>query len=444
VRGSKSSIVRLVLPPLAAHGALLLFFDPGRRPWTSLLLLSAAFAVFFFAVNRAEKSEAELPLRHLLLVAAGLRLLLLPLPASLSDDTLRYLWDGRVLLAGFDPYRLAPDDQLLAPLRDADWEAMPHRQVPTVYPPLAQALFLAAAALPAPFHSLKILLSAIDLLGCLLLFRLAAILAVPRARVLFYAWNPLVALETAGMGHVDALMAALAVAAVWLLARGRPGRAALAAAGAVAAKLLPLMALPIWLRRSGRPWLFGGVAALALLALFLPLFAAGPPPGLLIYAERWEFNGPIFEPLWRLIDRLDLTPRVKLGLDRLETFGGWGLDPYYRLVYPQLLAKLCLAAGLGAFLFRLLLRPPPPAIAFGRAFGAYILCSATVYPWYLVGILPFAALCRRRSWLLASALLPLAYLPRLFPGLVLYPYIHLLIWLPILLLLLREENWSFD
>jgi alpha-1,6-mannosyltransferase len=382
-------------------------FEPGRRPWTSLVLLSAAFAAFFFAVNQAEKAGAELPLRHLLLVAAGLRLLLLPLPASLSDDTLRYLWDGRVLLAGFDPYRLAPDDELLAPLRDADWEAMPHRQVPTVYPPLAQALFLAAAALPAPFHSLKILLSAIDLLGCLLLFRLAAILAVPRARVLFYAWNPLVA-------------------------------------GAVAAKLLPLMALPIWLRRSGRPWLFGGVAGLALLALFLPLFAAGPPPGLLIYAERWEFNGPLFEPLWRLIDRLDLTPRVKLGLDRLETFAGWELDPYYRLAYPQLLAKLCLAAGLCAFLLWLLLRPPPPAIAFGRAFGAYILCSATVYPWYLVGILPFAALCRRRSWLLASALLPLAYLPRLFPGLVLYPYIHLLIWLPILLLLLREENWSFD
>lgn len=423
-----------------------MFFDPGRRPWIALLLLLAVFAAFYFTVRQAEEREVELPLRGLLLTAAALRLLLVPLPASLSDDTLRYLWDGRVLAAGFDPYRLAPDDERLAPLRDAGWEAMPHREVPTVYPPLAQALFVVAARLPAPFFSLKILLSAIDLLGCFLLFRLAASLSLLRARVLFYAWNPLVALETAGMGHLDAMMAALAVAAVWLLASGRVGRAALAAAGAVAVKLLPLIVLPIWLRRSGRPWLFGGVAFLALAAVFLPLFAAsgGPPPGLLIYAERWEFNGPLFEPLWRLIDRLDLVPRVKLGLDRLETFGGWQLDPYYRLVYPQLLAKLCLATGLCCFLLRLLLRPPPPAIAFGRAFGAFILCSATVYPWYLVGLLPFAALCRRRSWLVASGLLPLAYLPRLFPGLVLYPYIHLLIWLPICLLLLREEPWSFD
>ena len=26
------------------------------------------------------------------------------------------------------------------------------------------------------------------------------------------------------------------------------------------------------------------------------------PPGLVRYAVSWEFNGPLFEPLWRLLD----------------------------------------------------------------------------------------------------------------------------------------------
>lgn len=424
---------------------MLLLFDLGRRPYLAFGVLLLAFAAWYGAVRRLESGTPP-TLRSALVVAALLRLLLIPLPTSLSEDSLRYIWDGKVAAAGFDPYRLTPNAVELAGLRDPPWEKMPHRDVPTVYPPLALTLFAAASHLPMPVTSIKILLSLFDLLGCALLYRLARVLGVHPARSLFYAWNPLVVLETAGMGHLDAMMAALSIAAVWLLARGRPAAAAAAAAAAVAAKLLPLLALPLWLRRSGKPWVFGTVAALLLLALVPVVLPSGGLPGLLIYGATWEFNGPLFEPLWRSIERLDLVPAVKSGLDRAKELTGWheGVNALYRWVYPQLLAKLCLLAGLLGFLALLFLRPPPPAIAIGRAFGALLLCSATVFPWYLIGILPWAALCRRRSWLLASALLPLTYLPRFFPGLAVFPYIYVLVWVPVVLLLLREDRWSFD
>lgn len=432
---------------ITAHFVLFLLFDLGRRPWVAFGSLLLAFAACFGAVRLLEARPA-LPLWTALGVAALLRLLLVPLPTSLSEDSWRYVWDGKVVSAGFDPYRLPPNAAELDALRDPLWEKMPHRDVPTVYPPLALTLFAAASHLPMPLASLKILLCLIDLLGCALLFRLAILLDVHPARTLLYAWNPLLVLETAGMGHIDVMMATLSIAAVWLLARGRTATAAVAAVGAVAAKLLPLMVLPLWTRRSDKPWLFAAVAGILLAVVLLPVVlpSGGLPPGFLIYGKTWEFNGPLFEPLWRLIDRLDMVPAVKRLLDHLKALTGSTalVDPLYHFVYPQFLAKLCLLCGLVVFLFVLFLRPPPPAIAIGRVFGALLLASATVYPWYLIGILPWAALCRRYSWLLASGLLPLTYLPRFVPTLTVFPILFAIVWVPVLCLLVKEKPWSFD
>lgn len=438
-----------ILPLLAAHAGLLYCFDLGRRPGLAMIFLFLAFLAWIRAYFVWEKaaSTAVPSLGLVLGVAALLRFLLLPLPPTLSDDTLRYVWDGRVLAAGFDPYQLAPEAEELAPLRDELWENMPHREVPTVYPPLALLFFTVASRLPEPLIAVKILLFLADLLGCALLYRLARQLELPVARVLLYAWNPLVVLETAGMGHVDALMATCTIAAVLLLIRGRVAAAGAAAAGAVLAKLIPVLVLPFLLRRSPRPWIFAAVTTLILVAATLPILVTGGlPRGLLIYGQRWEFNGPLFEPLWRLVALVDPIAAIKSGLDWLKQVSEEHelVNRFYPLVYPQLLVKLGLATGLLLFLFWLWRQGPHPAIAAGRVWGAFLLCSATLYPWYLVAILPWAALCRRRSWLLASALVPLSYLPQKIPGLALFPGIFLLIWLPVGLLLLKDEPWSFD
>ena len=106
-------------------------------------------------------------------VALVLRLLALPMAPSLSNDILRYVWDGRVVLSGANPYRLAPEADELAPLRDTLWQEMDHKEVPTVYPPLALGVFAVAATTPVPLLALRVLLMLADLGLCALLLVLA-------------------------------------------------------------------------------------------------------------------------------------------------------------------------------------------------------------------------------------------------------------------------------
>lgn len=396
-------------------------------------------------------------------MACLLRVVWLPLPPTLSDDLLRYAWDGRVVRAGFDPYALAPESEDLAALRDDRWRVMPHREVPTVYPPLALATFAASGLVPdwvGPLWGIKIVLTIADLLACLLLIRLTKRLGLPPTRALLYLWNPLVCLEVAGMGHVDALMSALVVATVYFLVASRSSAAGLCAAGAVLAKIVPLAALPVWFHAARRRRTAFAAVTLGVLALgLLPVATGvGVPPGLLIYGVQWEYDGPLYEPLHRLIDATPAVDWIKAGLDRVKSSAAGDAEShefwnrFYPYVYPELVAKLLLLAGFGIFLLREMLRPPgraddPPvllAARTGRLFAAVLLAMATVYPWYLLTVLPWAALLRHRAWLLASSLQVLAYLPKHVDGLELFPWMWLLIWGPVLLLLLRERWWAGD
>lgn len=428
---------------------MLAVFDLSRWPWLTAFLLFSAFGLFWRAARRLEHLRSA---SGILLVAAALRLLLLPLPPTLSDDTLRYVWDGRVMTAGFNPYLHPPEAEELAPLRDELWQRMPHQDVPTVYPPLALATFTVASWLPGSLVTVKILLAIVELFGCLLLLRLADALKLPPGRAIWYCWNPLPIMEVAGMGHVDALVVTASVATVLLLVRGAAGRvpwtaasAASTAAAGVLGKLLPVVAVPMWARQSRRPFTFLAVAGAVVAAFLLPVFLStgGVPPGLLKYGVSWEFNGAFYEPLWRVYDVLGLDDGVKRVLDLLKEHTGhhefW--NRFYPSVYPQLLAKFTLLPLLGLFCLRSL-REEHPVLGSGRLFGGLVLCMATFYPWYLLLVLPWAALARHRAWLALSALLQISYLPALL-GVSYWPGFYLAIWVPFFLLL-PGSRWSID
>jgi len=426
-----------------------------------------------------------------------LRLPLLSLPLTLSDDALRYLWDGKVAAAGFNPYALAPAAKELTSLRDETWRRLPHREVQTVYPPLSIAAFSIAARLPNPILAWKAMATAADLAACALLLALARRLDLPPARAVWYAWNPLVAIELSGMAHVDALGVAACVATVLCLVASAPGRGlrdepsgesprftldrrrsaspgvepthsrgvpvsprgeptAWAAAGvwgatAALAKLAPVAALPMWSRQSGRPWKMLAVAGGLLAAAFLPVLAAtgGVPPGLVTYAVTWEFDGPLFEPLWRLLDRAGAAPLLGRTLDLAKRMTGeyTRFNPLYHYLYPQFLAKVVLGAVLLAAIAASVLgwqarrQPRSAAAATGWLFGAMLLLSATVYPWYVCWVLPWAALCRHSAWRALSGLVLLSYLAQR-GGVPLMPWLFLAIWAPFWILMATGRGWS--
>ncbi len=186
---------------LVPHIGLLATWDLAANLPVTLLWFAAAIGVLCWA-----RRWLPVPSVHvILLLGFGLRLLLLPLPPTLSDDVFRYLWDGKVAGAGFNPYELAPDAPELLNLRDDLWQTLPHRDVASVYPPLALTLFSIAARFPWPIFLWKLLLIAADLTTCFFLSRLAILRRGDCGAAIWYAWNPLVTLEIAGMGHVDGL-----------------------------------------------------------------------------------------------------------------------------------------------------------------------------------------------------------------------------------------------
>lgn len=434
---------------LAVNLSLVALSDLTRKLPAALSLLAVAFAALLVAARRLRPRAAPGLDKRFLWIALLLRLPLLALPPTLSDDALRYLWDGKVAAAGKNPYLLPPGSERLAGLRDEGWRRLPHRGVPTVYPPLALAAFSIATRLPfAPF-AWKALVTAADLGACAGLLALARRRGLPQSRALGYAWNPLVMLEGAGMGHVDVLGVAAALAAVLSLTPERdeaPGaeQAAVWGAASVLAKLVPAAALPMWARLSGRPLRFGAVAAALLLAAVLPVLAAtgGIPPGLATFAISWEWNGPIFEPLWRFLAAVRAAPALAHGLDACKEMSGrYTLpNPLYPYLYPQFLAKALLALGVAAVVLRSL-RERDGVAGSRRLFGGLLLLSSTVYPWYLLWVLPWAALTGTASWLVLSATMPLSYLAR--RGVPLFPWIYLGVWGPFAAVALWEW-WRRD
>jgi hypothetical protein len=425
---------------LLPHVALLAVWDLAANLPATLLWFAMALAVLVWA-----RRWQPVPSLHVvLLVAAVLRLLVLPLPPTLSDDVLRYIWDGKVAGAGFNPYELSPDAPELVDLRDEPWQTLPHRDVATVYPPLAVALFSIAAKFPWPVLLWKLILVAADLTTCLFLFKLAALGRQGSGAVVWYAWNPLVTLEIAAMGHVDALGVCAVVVTVWALVTGRSTMiAAVAGAVGVLAKVVPLAAYPVWLRRSRQRWLFVGVSALALGAAFGPVIAAGGgiPGGYLRFGSSWEFNGPLYEPLWRGLERAGSRESVTRALDRWKVKSDdhefW--NRFYPFNYSRMHARLLLA-GLLLILVLLAWRGTDVITATGATFEAVLLCSATVYPWYLLWLLPFAALRGHLAWLVLCCTAFVSYIPQ-FTDIPLMPWVFLVCWGPYFLTRGLKRSW---
>jgi alpha-1,6-mannosyltransferase len=199
-------------------------------------------------VLRAPPSSGALAI--VLAGAVLLRVVPLVAPPFLSSDVYRYVWDGRVQAAGFNPYCCIPSAPDLAALRDAAIYPFINRSdyAPTIYPPVAQMVFRAVAVLSPTVIAMKLAMALADLVGIGAMVVLLRRAAQPAARVLIYAWHPMVLWEYAGNGHVDALAIAWIGLTLLAASSGRQGLAGVALAGATLTKFLPAAIGPaVWL-----------------------------------------------------------------------------------------------------------------------------------------------------------------------------------------------------
>jgi Glycosyltransferase family 87 len=389
---------------------------PNQAQWRLLALLGACWVAFAVAAAAVLRSPARAAVPLVLAGAVALQVLAVSVPPRMTDDYFRYAWDGRVQAAGIDPYRYAPVDPALAPLRD-DWlfppgcrDAVPlpctrmnHRTSPTIYPPVAQAAFWLLHVATAPLGP--------DGGGALALQVAAALLALAttgallwllgrgcgdRRRAVLWAWCPLVVLEAGNNAHVDVLAALLVVLAMGLHVRGRGAWAGAALGAAIATKVLPVLVLPALLAplRGARARVRAllGAAGVVLLLAYLPhVLAVGPRalgflPG---YLDEEGYDG-----------------RGRFGL--------------LAVVLPGPVAAVAAVVVVGALAVRSAVRgdPSAPWRAATVVTGVALALAGITYPWYALLLVTLVALGGRAEWLAVAVV---AY-PGYFAGALHIPY----------------------
>ena len=305
-----------------------------------------------------------------LVLAAAWHIEFLRLPSGPDDDIHRYVWDGRLQRLGYNPYLVVPSDPAAKGLHTSETRNMNNPDLPSPYPPGAQLFFRAITAIHESAFAMKV---AFVICEFAIVFVLLDVLRCTRQGahlVLAFAWNPLLAIEAAGSGHIDIVGALLLVVSAAALVRRWRATAAVALGLAIAVKFLPVVLLPLYLKRVRirDAALAGAVVAL----LYLPFldrsfFNHGRIPigSLGTYVQNFRFNGPVFAIL-------------------------------HHLAPPQLLAGLAVLVGLVTATWQRIRSAAPelsPDVCawslFAWPMAASLLCAPVVFPWYLLWLLPF-------------------------------------------------------
>ena len=344
-----------------------------------------------------------------LIAAAGLfaRLVLFASEPTIEIDYLRYLWDGGVTAAGFNPYQTAPDNILKLPIEHAlqqlAKEAGPiftsigHAQLTTIYPPLAQAAFaLAHWIQPWSLEAWRFVILIFDIATFILLLRLLHVLAAPLTWSAIYWWNPLVLKELFNSAHMDVLITPFILLALLAAYRSKPLLATVAICAAAGIKVWPVILLPlVWRQIFPEPRKLALTIAAAIVCiglLALPYWFAGleRDAGIIAYSSSWRISAPLYGLIEIAIAAA--TPDV------------WPAPLVARLLVGLLVVGLVLFMICRQSFNQQDLLPGVIAIV-----AAIIFLSPAVYPWYVTWLLPLLALRPQFPLLLLTATAPLYY-----------------------------------
>jgi hypothetical protein len=333
---------------------------------TSLTLAGIVYLLAireFFATPRFSRHVVVMGL----VLAAVWHIEFLRLPSGSDDDIHRYVWDGRLQRLGYNPYIVIPSDPVMKGLHTPETRNLNNPDLPSPYPAGAQLFFRAVTAIQESTFALKVAFVVCEFAIVFVLLDVLRCTGHGAHLVLAFAWNPVLAIEVAGSGHIDIVGALLLLVSAAALVRRWRATAAVGLGLAIAVKLLPVVLLPLyWKRVRIRD---AALAAAVVGLVYVPFLNHGRIPigSLGTYVQGFRFNGPVFA-----------------ALDQVAP--------------PQLLAGLAVLVGLvtAARLRRAAPEWSPDQFAWPMA--ASLLCAPVIFPWYLLGLLPF--LMSASTWLI--------------------------------------------
>ncbi|WGK66288.1 mannosyltransferase [Croceiramulus getboli] len=407
---------------LFAIGSLLLYslmtYALERDQFTELLI--SYLLLFLIAYQLIQRFSPHF--WALAGLALLFRLALLPSIPNLSQDFYRFLWDGRLLVQGINPYLTTPEQYLDQGL----WNIVPQaRELVTGmgtlnashysnYPPLNQLCFAIAALLSGQSILGSVIVLRLQIIGAelgILWFgkRLLEQLNLPVQRIYWYILNPFVIIEMSGNLHFESVMLFFLLLGIYWLHRKRWILSAFAWTSSIAVKLLPLLLLPVliqhlsrWNQKESYRKLFStswksipyyGLVLLTSLVFFLPVlsgeFITHFGDTIALWFQKFEFNASVYY-LIRWVGY-----QVK----------GWNIIGEVGPILP--VVTVIFLIGLSLLRNNRGTRQWLTAALFGVCF--YFLLSTTVHPWYVATPLLLCIFTRYRFPVLWSFTVFLSY-----------------------------------
>ncbi|GAA4238660.1 DUF2029 domain-containing protein [Postechiella marina] len=253
------NFIKLNKLPLLFVAASILFYyifayHLVRTDYIKLLTLYTALFTLFYKLVQTTKHN----FKSLVMVAFLFRAIFILAVPNLSQDFYRFIWDGRILLQGINPYLNTVESFITSgefPVAQAQelYTGMGTLNGShfTNYPPVNQLCFAIAG-----------LLTGKSILGTVMVFRIIIILAdfgtlffgkklleklnIPVYNIFWYILNPFIIIELTGNLHFEGVMIFFLIWSLYLLHIGKWQFAAVVLALSISVKLIPLIFLPLF------------------------------------------------------------------------------------------------------------------------------------------------------------------------------------------------------
>ncbi len=228
-------------------------YDLIRTDYVKLVSLYTALFFLFYKLVQINTGNFKFLVGLTLLF----RLLFLFSIPNLSQDFYRFIWDGRMILEGYNPYLFTPESFILNDL-------YPVTQVQELYDGMG-ALNGSHLSNYTPLNQLFFTIAGLfagkSILGSVIIMRLLIIAAdfgtlyfgkklldklnIPVHNIFWYLLNPFIIIELTGNLHFEGIMIFFLIWSLYLLQNGKWKMAAIVFACSVSIKLIPLVFLPL-------------------------------------------------------------------------------------------------------------------------------------------------------------------------------------------------------
>lgn len=394
---------------LMASAGLYIFILYGLNRTQFPVFISCIIALFGLYTIIVKISSNIQYISYLLVFSVVIRILLLGVIPNLSDDFYRFVYDGRLLASGQNPYLILPSDypenSLYSHLNS------PHYY--TVYPPFNQLLFgIASWIYPKNLLGnvmvLRVIIIVADTINIILLRQFFS--KKNKLTALLYAFNPLIIIELTGNIHFEGVMICgllLALSSVVYQVQSKGKNIGILFTFffllSIATKLIPLIFMPLLVRYRGfkNGFTIGFFVAIGFIVLWLPFLdkslMAHFFSSIDLYFQSFQFNACVYY----IVRAIGFWV---VGFDIVWWAGG-----VLALIATWLLLKLSFSTKVSHKLpiTNTSLEALYPIVLF--ILTTYFLFATTVHPWYITTIFTVSLLTAYRFAIVWSFMVFLSY-----------------------------------